>query len=165
MSKSQNPSRSSNAAGLSKKPRKSRQVVLGYVTLPSGEIARVVGNRRGARRSRFAVVDPPVESPRPGHEPPMPTPATASQASRTVRIHTGFDRERARYSQLKPGLLRTDEGRFVVLVGDEMVGPWDSFREAYLAGRRRFGPGPLYIKQVLADEPIFQPITIESCPS
>jgi hypothetical protein len=83
----------------------------------------------------------------------------------TPRPHAGYDAERAAYARLKSGLLETAPGRFVVLVGDEMVGPCADFRAAYIAGRRRFGPGPLYIKQVLAEEPAFEPVGLEPCPS
>jgi hypothetical protein len=65
----------------------------------------------------------------------------------------GFDRERATYERHKPELLRTAEGKWVVIVGDELVGPLESDEEAERAGYRRFGLGPQYIKQVLAQEP------------
>jgi hypothetical protein len=89
----------------------------------------------------------------------------APMPPRRPRPHRGFDAERAAYARLKPALLEKDLGRFVVFVGDEMVGPCDDFRAAYVAGRRRFGPGPLYIKQVLAEEPVFEPVGLEPCPS
>lgn len=69
------------------------------------------------------------------------------------RPFLGFDREREAYARTKAELLLQAEGRYVVFVGEEMGGPFDDLRSAYLAGRRRFGPGPLYIKQVLAEEP------------
>lgn len=85
--------------------------------------------------------------------------------SRDHRPHPGYDAEHAAYAKLRPGLLETSLRRFVVLVGDEMIGPFDDFRSAYVAGRRGFGPGPLYIKQVLAEEPVFEPVDLEPCPS
>jgi hypothetical protein len=81
------------------------------------------------------------------------------------RPHAGYDTERAAYARLKTGLLETALGRFVVLVGNDLAGPFDDFPTAYVAGRRRFGPGPLYIKQILADEPVFEPVSLEPCPS
>ncbi len=80
-----------------------------------------------------------------------------------ARIHTGYDTERFAYGVARPGLLKTCPGRFVVFVGDEMLGPFDDFRSAHVTGRRRFGPGPLYIKQVLAEEPVFEPVGLEPC--
>jgi len=72
------------------------------------------------------------------------------------RPFTGFDRERATYDQLKPDLLASDEGKYVVIVGDEVVGPLGSHEEAERAGYKRFGLGPLYVTQVVAEEPVFE---------
>jgi hypothetical protein len=71
-----------------------------------------------------------------------------------ARSFIGFDRERATYARLKSDLLATIPGQFVVIVGDEVAGPVATFGEAERAGYRRFGLGPLYIKQVLAEEPV-----------
>jgi len=71
------------------------------------------------------------------------------------RPFTGFDRERATYDQLKPDLLASDEGKYVVIVGDEVLGPLGSHEEAERAGYKRSGLGPLYVKQVVAEEPVF----------
>ena len=57
------------------------------------------------------------------------------------------------YERHKPELLKMAEGKFVVIVGDELVGPLETDEEAERAGYARFGLGPLYIKQVLAEEP------------
>ena len=69
------------------------------------------------------------------------------------RPFVGFDRERATYERQKPDLLKTAEGQWVVIVGDELIGPMESDEEAVRAGFKRFGLGPLYLKQVLAQEP------------
>ncbi len=58
-----------------------------------------------------------------------------------------------RLEQLKPDLLKAAEGQWVVIVGDELIGPMENDEEAQRAGHQRFGLGPLYIKQVLAREP------------
>jgi len=39
-----------------------------------------------------------------------------------------------------------------VLVGEELKGPVDTFEDALRAVWRRFGLGPLYVKQLLAEE-------------
>jgi hypothetical protein len=70
------------------------------------------------------------------------------------RPFTGYDRERATFERIKPDLPATAEGKFVVIVGDEVVGPVDSHAEAELAGYAAFGLGPLYVKEVLAVEPV-----------
>ncbi len=43
-------------------------------------------------------------------------------------------------------------GKWVVVVGDEVVGAFDDMVQAERAGLKRFGLGPLYIKQVLAQD-------------
>jgi hypothetical protein len=43
-----------------------------------------------------------------------------------------------------------------VIVGDEVEGPVETFREALRVGYRRFGLGPLCVKQILAVEPIVE---------
>jgi hypothetical protein len=82
----------------------------------------------------------------------MPTHPDAPAKAR--RPYLGFDSEEAAYARLKPELLRSAEGRYVVLVGDELVGPVATYGEALRAGYRRFGRGPLYVKRVLAEEPV-----------
>ena len=49
-------------------------------------------------------------------------------------------------------LLKTAEGQYVVIVGDELIGPLETDEEAERAGYERFGLGPLYIQQLLTDE-------------
>jgi hypothetical protein len=81
----------------------------------------------------------------------------ATKSSATTPMHrpfTGFDSERATYERLEADLLRTAEGKFVVIVGDELVGPLETDEDAERAGYARFGLGPLFIKQVLAEEPM-----------
>jgi hypothetical protein len=77
-----------------------------------------------------------------------------SATTRTRRPYLGFDRERATWGQLKADLLKTAKGKFVVIVGEEWEGPLETDEDAERAGYARFGLGPLYIKQVLAEEPV-----------
>jgi hypothetical protein len=65
------------------------------------------------------------------------------------RPFLGYDRERATFARLKPELLARAEGKYVVLVGEELEGPVDTYEDALRVGWRRFGLGPLYVKQVL----------------
>ncbi|SIO65516.1 hypothetical protein SAMN05444166_7718 [Singulisphaera sp. GP187] len=80
----------------------------------------------------------------------MPTP---TETSTHRRPYHGFDVERATYERIQTELLKTSEGMFVVIVGDECVGPLESDEAAERAGYEAFGLGPLYIRQVLAAEP------------
>jgi hypothetical protein len=72
------------------------------------------------------------------------------------RPFTGFDIERATYSRLKPDLLVSAEGKYVVIVGDELIGPLESHEAAERAGYKRFGLGHLYVKQLSAEEPVLE---------
>ena len=84
----------------------------------------------------------------------MPThPGVTTQARRPF---SGFDLETATYVRLKPELLSRFPGKFVVIVGEEVEGPVESFREALRAGYQRFGLGPLFVKQILAVEPVVE---------
>lgn len=82
----------------------------------------------------------------------MPTHPDATTRAR--RPYLGFDREEATYARLKPELLRSAEGQYVVLVGTDLVGPVATYREALRAGYRKFGRGPLFVKRVLAEESV-----------
>jgi hypothetical protein len=70
------------------------------------------------------------------------------------RLFAGFARESAAYERLKSELLRTAEGKFVVFVGERWVGPLETEEQAERAGYAEFGLGPLYIKQVVSEEPV-----------
>jgi hypothetical protein len=72
------------------------------------------------------------------------------------RPFTGFDVEAATYKRLRPELLSRFPGQFVVIVGDQVEGPVETFREALRAGYRRFGLGPLFVQQILAAEPVVE---------
>jgi hypothetical protein len=59
-----------------------------------------------------------------------------------------LDRELATYEQHKEKLL-AQEGRFVLIQGDEIVGIWDTYNDALEAGYEKFGLAtPFLIKQV-----------------
>jgi hypothetical protein len=72
---------------------------------------------------------------------------------REPRPFLGFDREKGTYERIKPAMLETAEGKWVTIVGEEFVGPFEDMDEAVRAGYRRFGLGPLHVKQILAQEP------------
>jgi hypothetical protein len=85
---------------------------------------------------------------------------------REPRPFTGFDREIATYERIKPAMLERAEGKWVTIVGEEVIGPLDDMEEAVRAGYRRFGLGPLYVKQILAQEPppvVLPPYLVVPC--
>jgi len=118
------------------------------------EVERRIAHREewgtpGATKTTPEWVEPGGLGPCAGGAMP-PRPDSRSQPRRSF---AGFDRERATYERHKPELLKSAAGKFVVIVGDELVGPLETDEEAERVGYARFGLGPLYIKQVLAEEP------------
>jgi len=105
---------------------------------------------------------------------PRPPPeSTARPAVDTLPARTpgqrpsfaGFDRERAAYRRHKSSLLAAAGGKYVVIVGDEVIGPLESHEEAERAGYTRFGLGPLYVKRVVVEEPVVEELvhTASTC--
>lgn len=131
-------------------------------------------DRPGAGSDRESAAGEPTPGPI-----PIPAPAVAAIAARALRAEdlapaetppgqrpfVGFERERGAYARLKPELLARAAGQYVVLVGEEIEGPVDTFEDALRAGWRRFGLGPLYVQQVLADEPSPATVGEPSCRS
>ncbi len=83
-------------------------------------------------------------------------PIHPGETAQARRQFLGFNTEAATYAQLKPELISDFPGKFVVIVGNEVEGPVDTFPEALRAGYRRFGLGPLFIKQILTIEPVVE---------
>jgi hypothetical protein len=75
--------------------------------------------------------------------------------------------ELAAYQRELPRLLAEgEEGRWVLVQGDELVSVWDTFSDAIQAGYDRFGQTPFLVQQVLAAQPRAQaPWQRSSCPS
>jgi hypothetical protein len=67
---------------------------------------------------------------------------------------TVFARELEYYEQHKPEYLKTFPGLYVLIKGDQMLGPFPSSEVALEAGLNRFGLTPFLVKQVLEHEPI-----------
>ena len=82
----------------------------------------------------------------------MPTHTGAP--TQACRPFVGFDVEAATYARLEPDWLARSPRKFVAIVGNQVEGPVDSFSEALRAGYRRFGLGPLFVKQILAADPV-----------
>ena len=119
---------------------------------------------RKSRDERGGLAAPPADPA--GLAPSAVDPGAVARATVPQRPHVGYDVERAAYARRKPELLRTIPGKYVVFVGAEMVGPFDDSPTAISAGLRRFGWGPLYVKQILVEEPYAEIGTvIDSCRS
>jgi hypothetical protein len=63
-------------------------------------------------------------------------------------------REQAVYEAQQRRWLRGHEGEHVLIKGDEVLGFFATRDEALVVGYARFGVVPLFVKQVVAAEPI-----------
>ena len=67
-----------------------------------------------------------------------------------------FSREWAVYRRELPRwLAQGQEGRFVLIKGDDVIGFWDTWRETVDTGRKRFGMVPFMVHQILEWEPVY----------
>lgn len=77
----------------------------------------------------------------------MPLPAGAEMP---------LEKEIATYEKLKPELLKTHEGKFVLIHADEFCGAYDTTENAYAEGVKRFGQEPFLIKKVSPQEEVYR---------
>jgi hypothetical protein len=63
-----------------------------------------------------------------------------------------FSQETIAFEKLKAELLKTCEGKFAVLKGDNFLGAFDTWLAAYQAGIKAWGNVPFLIKPVLEHE-------------
>lgn len=59
-----------------------------------------------------------------------------------------LETEKARYEELREELLEHHEGQFALIVGEELVGTFNSRNEAYRTGLKRFGNAPMLIREI-----------------
>jgi hypothetical protein len=64
-----------------------------------------------------------------------------------------FKQEIAFFDQIKNSLLEKCGGQFVLIKGNQLVGTFTTFEEAYDKGVTEFGQEPFLIKQLVAQEP------------
>lgn len=64
-----------------------------------------------------------------------------------------FEAERRTYEEHLPELLDS-VGKFVLILGEEIGGPFDTYAAALEAGYERHGVQPFLVKQVTAVEPV-----------
>ncbi len=74
---------------------------------------------------------------------------------------TGLDAIRTEiktYFRELPRLLEEgDEGRFALIKGDQVISIWDTFGDAYQAGRERFGLGVAFLAQPIDSRDLTRP--------
>ena len=64
-----------------------------------------------------------------------------------------FEHELEVYNAHLIELLR-NEGKFVVICGDEIAGSFDTYDDALEAGSTRFGPVPFFVRKIQRAEPV-----------
>lgn len=64
-----------------------------------------------------------------------------------------LERENSYFSEHRDDLLAHHEGQFVLIHGDELIGSYQSYDDAFTAGIQGIGNQPFLIRQVLANEP------------
>lgn len=77
-----------------------------------------------------------------------------------------FSREEAAYQRERDRLVRDHWGKIILVVGDEVIGVFETASAAILEGYRRFGDVKMMIKPIgELDEPIFMPLVDINHPS
>lgn len=64
-----------------------------------------------------------------------------------------LQRETAAFKRLLPSLM-SDEGKFALIVGDELIGTFDSYNDALTAGYAKAKLEPFLVKRIAAVENI-----------
>jgi UDP-2,3-diacylglucosamine pyrophosphatase LpxH len=73
-----------------------------------------------------------------------------------LRTEMPLEKELAAYEKMKTDLLKTYEGKFVVIHGDEFCGAFDTAENAYAEGVKRFGREPFLMKKVVEKEEVYR---------
>jgi hypothetical protein len=63
-----------------------------------------------------------------------------------------LEKELAKYEAVKPSLLGSAAGKYVLIHHDDVAGVFESFTDAVHEGYQRFGNVPFLVKQVAATE-------------
>ena len=64
-----------------------------------------------------------------------------------------LEKEQATYTRELPNLL-ANEGKFVLIHGDQVAGIYDTYHDALKVGYARFKLAPFFIKQISATEKV-----------
>ena len=78
---------------------------------------------------------------------------------------SALSREVETYARLLPSLV-SQQGKYVLIQGDEMAGTFDSYRDALTAGYQRFGLAHFLVKQISPTEQVFYVTrNVSPCPA
>lgn len=67
-----------------------------------------------------------------------------------------LEKELALFEKLKPELLKSYDGKFALIRGDEFIGAFDSAENAYNEGVKRFGREAFLVKRVSKEEEVYR---------
>jgi hypothetical protein len=67
-----------------------------------------------------------------------------------------LEKEIATYTRMKADLLKSHEGKFVLIHGEEFCGAYDTAENAYVEGVKRFGQEPFLVKKVTTQEEVYR---------
>jgi hypothetical protein len=67
-----------------------------------------------------------------------------------------LEKELALFAKMKPDLLKTYDGKFVLIRGEEFIGAYDSAENAYGEGVKRFGRESFLVKKVTDKEEVYK---------
>jgi hypothetical protein len=65
-----------------------------------------------------------------------------------------LEKELAHFEAIKPQLLEHHEGKFVLVIGEEMLGVFDNGEDAYARGIDLKGNVPMLIKRIQRVDPV-----------
>ena len=65
-----------------------------------------------------------------------------------------LERELETYEQNKDDLLKTAEGKYVLIADDRILGVFDTQRDGIRQGYKELGNRPFLVKQILQIEPV-----------
>lgn len=71
-------------------------------------------------------------------------------------LQATLSEENAFFEAQKEALLKTHEGQFALVSGQELLGTYTTEAEAYQAGLARLGNRPFLIRQIRSEEPPLQ---------
>ena len=65
-----------------------------------------------------------------------------------------YSREIAAHDRVRPALMEQHPGKFIVFVGEEMLGPFETFDATVRAAYKKFGRRAIYVRQLVADDDV-----------
>jgi len=71
-------------------------------------------------------------------------------------IEMTLEKELATYEKMKADLLKTYEGKFALIHGENFLGAYDTAENAYTEGVKRFGQESFLVKQIAKQDAVYR---------